>query len=73
MSIQFITNYIYPSIPLIDRRLYPDFIGPSGEYLHSRANFLHEIHFFSHKPKIFELKNAIDLNIYHAFFYMTYI
>ena len=71
MSLQFLTNYIKPEIPLIDRRLYPDFILSNIDYLYNNNNnFLHEIHFFTAKPKIFELKNAIDDNIYHVFFYM---
>jgi hypothetical protein len=33
-------------------------------------NYLHEAHFWTDKPKIIELGDAIDTNPYHFFFYM---
>jgi hypothetical protein len=62
-------KYIHKDILIFDRRLYPHF-NPSSIYSHGSSVFLHEVHYFTDLPKIFELGNAIDSNIYHIFFYM---
>lgn len=62
-------KYIHKDISIFDRRLYPDF-KPTSIYSHGSTVFLHEVHYFTDLPKIFELGNAIDSNMYHVFFYM---
>jgi hypothetical protein len=70
MTIQFITPYINKDIRIFDRRDYPFYKPEDTEYNHQSLCYLHQIHYFTDLPKIFELGDAIDTNAFHLFVFM---
>ena len=60
-------DYLKNTISVVDQRHVPQ------EYIeHIKQNkvFLHEVHYKTDMPKIIELRNAVDFNPYHFYFYM---
>lgn len=62
-DIQFICNFIHKDIAIVDRR----FIHLDKPRIRS---YLHEIHYYTALPKIFEIGDYQDTNAYHIFIYM---
>ena len=63
--------YIRPGISIIDVQANKDILGQQiVDFYRSHKSILHEMFFFTNKPKRIELGDAWGTNPYHLFFYM---
>ena len=63
--------YVRPEIPVIDVEKATQIHGPDAMIFYKKhKQLLHQIFFYTQKPKRIELGNAVDKNPYHLFFFM---
>lgn len=63
--------YVRPEISILDVQKNTEKHGQCViDFYRSHKSILHEIFFFTQKPKKIELGDAVDTNPYHLFFYM---